>query len=110
MTGAAVEPEAVPVLFRAERSGEFRGEVTAVFPTIPGTGAGDVTVYAHNGEHSTGTRAWYRGTREATPAERAALARELESIGYRLHPVRRWTRHHDAERARALAIHRGEES
>ncbi len=97
----ATQAEPVPVLFRAERSGDFKGEVTAVFPTLPGTNDSDVTIYAHNGQHGTGARGWYRETRAATDAEAASLKRELESapFNYVLEPVKRWTRHHDAKRA-----------
>jgi len=100
------EAEPVPVIFRAERAGDFRGEVTAVFPTLPGTGPGDVTVYAHNGRHGTGCRGWYQGTRPATEAESAPLRRELESLGYVLAPVKRWTRRHDEIRAAEIAAQR----
>jgi len=93
--------ERVPVIFRAERSGDFAGEVTAVFPTLPGTDDSDVTIYAHNGQHGTGARGWYQGTRAATDAEAASLKKELESapFNYRLDVVKRWTRHHDEKRA-----------
>jgi hypothetical protein len=70
----------LPVLFRAEKSGKFKGEVTAVFPTLPGTDAYDFTVYAHVGQHSIGTRAWYWTTRPAKPEEYAPLLQELRSI------------------------------
>lgn len=92
--------ESVPVIFRAERSGAHQGEVTAVFPTLPGTGPEDVTIYAHVGQHGTGARGWYRETRAATPGESAPLRRELESapFNYRLEPVKRWTQSHDAKR------------
>lgn len=101
-------PESLPVLpiiFRAERSGDAKGEVTAVFPTLPGTNEHDFTVYAHNGQHSVGSRAWYNGTRAATPNEYASLLAELRRIyeqdpdgPVKLHVVERFTRHHDAER------------
>lgn len=85
----------LPVIFRAERSGPFKGEVTAVFPTLPGTSALDFTVYAHVGQHSTGTRGWYASTRPATEAESFDLLRELRGI-YETRPAA-------MDRARAAA-------
>lgn len=95
----------LPVLFRAEKSGSHKGEVTAVFPTLPGTGPRDFTVYAHIGQHSIGTREWYIGTRAATVVEARSLLAELRRIyeqgptrPVKLRVVKRFTRHHDAER------------
>ncbi len=68
-----------PVIFRAERSGDFKGEVTAVLPTIDAN-PGKLTVYAHIGQHSEATRGWYNETRAATPDEYAGLMRELSGI------------------------------
>lgn len=71
----------LPVIFRAEKSGDHKGEVTAVFPTQQGTGPRDFTVYAHTGQHGTGTHGWYQQrTRPAKPAEYAPLLRELRQI------------------------------
>ena len=76
------EIQTLPVIFRAERSGEFKGQVTAVFPTCTADYAGQqFTVYAHIGQHSGGTLPWYRDrTRAARPDEFAALALELQDI------------------------------
>ena len=70
----------LPILFRTERSGDAKGEVTAVFPTLPGTGPYDFTVYAHVGQHGTGGFEWYWATRPARPAEYADLLAELRGI------------------------------
>jgi len=88
----AQEPE-TPVLFRV-----FKGEVTAVFPCEPATTTGDtMTCYAHIGQHSGCSFGWYNErTRAAKPDEYASLARELESLGYRLKIYRRITRGHRA--------------
>lgn len=101
----------LPVIFRAERSGEFKGEVTAVFPTI--LGASDwrsFTVYAHCGQHSVGWPGWYAKTRSAKPEEYAPLLRELrgiyESPPYYLCPLRvvsRMTAAHEKARREALS-------
>ena len=58
------------VLFR-----KSEGEVTACFPN-------DMSCYAHIGQHSEYSRAWYNTTKPARPEEYAALKRELESAPY----------------------------
>lgn len=99
----------LPVIFRAERSGDFKGHVTAVFPTEPGTpDPWTFTIYAHVGQHGTGSKEWYWATRAATPAESADLLRELRGIyeageqPTRLVVCKRFTRHHDAARKAAI--------
>lgn len=82
------------VLFRAERSGPYKGSVTAVFPYLEES-HGLVTCYAHVGQHGACSRGWYRGTRPATPNEYADLKAELESYGppdahYVLDVRKRW--------------------
>jgi hypothetical protein len=78
-----------PVIFRKDTYG-----VTAVFPTIPGSvGATDsMECYAHIGQHSYCSLEWYRTTAPATPAESAALRKELAAIGYDLDVRRKITR------------------
>lgn len=77
-------PESIPslpIIFRAERTGDFKVEVTAVFPTMAEDYAGrHVTVYAHVGQHSSGSIDWYRSTRPARPEEYADLLAELRGI------------------------------
>ena len=70
----------LPVMFRAERSGEYKGELTAVFPTLPGTNQFDFTVYAYTGQHGSGDTGWIARTRPAKPAEYARLLGELRRI------------------------------
>lgn len=69
-------------IFRADRAGQFKGHVTAVFPELPGTSAYDMTCYAHVGQHSSCTKEWYATTRPATYEEYAPLLAELVQIGY----------------------------
>ena len=70
------------VIFRAERSGRFKGDVTAVFPYEPGDSADNMSCYAHIGQHSFASLAWYHErTRPALPGEYESLKRELESYG-----------------------------
>lgn len=73
--------QSLPVIFRAERSGPFKGDVTAVFPTCPADYAGrQMTCYAHVGQHGGCSFDWYRGTRPAKPEEFADLLAELRTI------------------------------
>ncbi len=97
------------VVFRVERYGDFKGDVTAVFPAEPWALAEpyDCACYAHVGQHGACSRAWYRfGTRAATPEEYAPLKAELEAepYGYRLRVARRWTARHDAYRHETALI------
>lgn len=72
-----------PVIFRADRSGDFKGNVTAVFPTLPADIRGDqMTCYAHIGQHSGCSAEWYQTTRAAKPDEYRDLLKELQAIGY----------------------------
>lgn len=71
--------EKLPVIFRAERSGHFKGDVTAVFPTLEGN-PGEMTCYAHIGQHGSCSLGWYYRTRPAKPHEYAALLAELRGI------------------------------
>ena len=71
--------EKLPVIFRAERSGKFKGDVTAVFPTLPGC-PGMMTCYEHVDQHSSCDIRWYRTTRRALPAEYKELYEEVKSI------------------------------
>ena len=76
-----------PVIFRADRGGDFKDNITAVFPCEPYDQAGyDMACYARMGQHAGCSQAWYATTRAATHAEYADLQRELESApyGYRL--------------------------
>ena len=92
------------VLFRAIKSGQFKGEVDAVMPDLPGTIAWwkDCTCYAHIGQHSACALDWLRDTRPATPSEYKPLARELRGLGYRLSIVARVPR--NAATLRRLAV------
>ncbi len=82
------------VLFRAERSGLFKGDVTAVFPEYEDQ-PGFYSCYAHVGQHSACSKAWYAATRLAKPEEYADLKKELETYGppdahYDLDIRKRW--------------------
>jgi len=106
--------EPLPVIFRAEwndspKTGNIH--ITAVFPTLPGNSdPRTFTVYARVGQHSAGSKEWYRSTRPATPEEYADLLAELRGIyerdddsdAVRLVIAKRFTKHHDASRREAL--------
>lgn len=97
--------EPVPVIFRAEKSGTYKGEVTAVFPTQTGTNDfWTCAIYARNGQHGSGSRDWYNTTRPALPSEYATLKRELESapFNYNLQVRKKWSPAFDDERRAAL--------
>jgi hypothetical protein len=102
--------ESLPVIFRAERAGLFKGAVTAVFPTLPGTcEPNSVTIYAHVGQHGTGSFGWYARTRAAKPAEYASLLAELRGIyedpdrePVTLQVRHKWTQAHDQARRAEL--------
>jgi hypothetical protein len=71
--------ETVPVIFRADRSGDFKGSITAVFPTGEAN-PGNLVCYAHVGQHGECSLDWYRSTRPAKPHEYEPLLRELQGI------------------------------
>lgn len=72
--------EKIPVLFRVDKSGDFKGHVTAVFPTLPGGRWPEMVCYAHVGQHSACSPGWLRTTRPAEPHEFADLLAELKGI------------------------------
>ena len=86
-----------PVVFRADRSGPFNGDVTAVFPADPYDVQGHLMgSYVHVGQHGGCSWGWYLTTRAARPDEYADLLAELINIGYRPKVYRRITRGHRA--------------
>ncbi len=94
-----VTHQPITVLFRVDKS----NEVTAFFPTEVGTNDRvTCACYSHVGQHGTAHKTYYRLTRRATPEEYAALARELETIGYDLEIRSSWTKNHDRRRFRKL--------
>lgn len=93
----------IPVIFRADRSGEFKGDVTAVFPTMPYDIQGTMMeCYAHVGQHGGCSWAWYHTTRPAKPDAYKPLLTELEQTGYKLRVVKRISPSMRAEFRRAL--------
>jgi len=72
----------LPVTFRRQRSGPWKGSITAVFPTLPATYSGDdMTCYCVNEGHSGASLGWYYGsTRPATEAEYADTLKALRRL------------------------------
>lgn len=75
--------EQLPVIFRTDEKviPGFAQEVTAVFPTLPGTNDPQtMTCYAHVGQHGTCSLDWYDSTRPANREEYGPLLAELRGI------------------------------
>jgi hypothetical protein len=86
--------EKLPVIFRIGRSKKDAGYgVTAVFPSFE-EGPSMAVCYAHVGQHSACSRAWYRTTRFATTEEYKDLLAEVTRIydDCELKVMHRWTR------------------
>jgi hypothetical protein len=96
---------AIPVIFRVERSGPFKGVVTAVLPTMPATpNQAEFTTFDLLGGFSAGGVAWYNGTRAATPAEAWRLLQTLQELfdGDAVVPIKRMSRGHQKIREAEL--------
>lgn len=86
-----MKPQTVRVIFRVWKTEPK--ETLAVFIDEPFSSTCDVTCYEHFGQHGGGD--WgtiVSKTRPANEEESAPLRRELESIGYNLQEVKRYTR------------------
>lgn len=72
------------VIFRIDKTGDFKGSLTAVFVDHQGTSDPSTKeCYAHLGQHSTCSMEWVlQDTRPAHPEEYSSLLKELISIGY----------------------------
>lgn len=80
------------VIFRANKRGEHRGDVTAVFPHFKAN-PGRMVCYAHLGQHGECAVEWYaRDTRPATSTEYGPLLMELQNIYGPLRVARRRSR------------------
>jgi len=78
------------IIFRCDKSGDFKGIVFALFPHEVEDYNGNVTSYQHIGQHCA---ADYKGgindSRPATEEESRDLKKELESIGYNINVVKK---------------------
>lgn len=78
------------VIFRKVKSGDFKGTIEAFFPYDISDTKGNVTCYAHIGQHS--GACWDYLLFNTIPAkenEYSELKSELESIGYNLKITKR---------------------
>ena len=92
------------VIFRKNKTEDFKGEVFALFPYEISTCFGAVTSYAHVGQHSSADYDHCIQTSvPATEDEYADLKKELEEIGYDLN-VRRKINYKKYIKARAKII------
>lgn len=71
-------------VFFVKDPNEYIGEdeITAVFPNDIADSEGNVTVYAHMGQHSAGDLDYMLSLPEANPEEYSDLLQELNNIGY----------------------------
>ncbi len=78
------------VVFRADKSGDFKDVVFAMLPHEVDDRNGHVTSYQHVGQHSSAN---YVGciadSRPATEAEYSDLKAEMENLGYNLNVVQK---------------------
>jgi hypothetical protein len=100
------------VIFRAVKTGQFKGDIDAFFPDIPETpGQPHKTIlsYTHVGQHGAASIEYYRdNTRPATEEEYADLFKELtDIIGYKLRVINRITPKHRRAREAADRAMRG---
>jgi hypothetical protein len=65
----------MPVIFR-----KYMGEVAAYFPTERWDNEGNMTCYAHIGQHGGAHPSWLSKGKRATPEEYAPLLAELRGI------------------------------
>lgn len=61
---------------------KIEGEILAVFPELKADFNGNVTSYAHMGQHSACSPEYLKYKRKATLAESSYLLRELREQGY----------------------------
>lgn len=93
----------IKVIFRKWSTYRRDGEIIALFPELPGTNDTDSCLsYEHFGQHGASDAGLSRVTVPARPAEYAALAKELRSIGYKLTVIKRFHRAHRAARIRNM--------
>lgn len=79
-------PSKTRVIFRVDKSGDWKNAITAVFVDLIETCDDDRLCYERIGQHGTCSIGWVKeSTRPAKPHEYKALSKELtEVIGYDL--------------------------
>lgn len=81
---AAISSSLLPVMFRVDTKGQFKGDITAIFPTESNSfDNNECVVYVHDGQHGVGDLDIVTNpstTRLATPQEYQPLLDELRGI------------------------------
>lgn len=78
------------VIFRKVKSGDDKGTIEAFFPYAISDTKGNVTCYAHIGQHSGACWDYFLfKTAPANENEYSELKSELESIGYNLNIIKK---------------------
>lgn len=78
------------VIFRKVKSGSFKGTIEAFFPYEINDNSGNVVCYAHLGQHSGASWAYFlENTVPAKEIDYMPLKRELESLGYNLKVIKK---------------------
>jgi hypothetical protein len=78
------------VIFRVDKTGDFKGSITAYFPYDVATSHGEIACYMHVGQHSSADYNYCVGkSRLATEKEYEDLKKELESLGYNLNIIKK---------------------
>jgi len=78
------------IIFRCDKSGDFKGVVFALFPHEVSDHKGNVNSYQHVGQHSGADyNGCVRNSRLATEEEYKDLKEEMESIGYNINVMKK---------------------
>ena len=78
------------MIFRKEKSGQFKGDVYALFPHEVCNYNGNVTCYMHIGQHHEANYIlWIQTTIPAQKSEYMDLYKELSDIGYNINIVKK---------------------
>ena len=78
------------VIFRVDKTKDFKGTVFALLPHEVCDKAGHVTTYQHLGQHSAADyKHCISRSRPATPAEYFDLFKEMESVGYNFNVIKK---------------------
>lgn len=80
----------IDVIFRKEKSGDFKGVITAYFPHEVETSRGEIMCYSHIGQHSCCDYQYcVKKSVLATKEEYSDLYNELKSLGYELNVIKK---------------------
>lgn len=78
------------VVFRCDKSGDFKDVVFAMLPHECDDRNGHVTCYQHVGQHSSANyQGCIKDSRPATEEEYKDLKKEMEGLGYNLNVVKK---------------------